>query len=58
MKIASGLAKHLCDGFWAEAANTATLLDNILLTTRISVHFDNFWEGNEEYCTDLSKKNW
>lgn len=44
MKIASGLPKNLSDGFWAEAANTATVLDNILLTSnRDSSPFQQFF---------------
>jgi hypothetical protein len=44
MKISLGLPADLSDGFWAEAANTATVLDNILLIpiTGIAVHFNLF----------------
>ncbi len=58
MKIASGLPKHLCDGFWAEAANTATLLDNIMLTNnRNSSPFQQFFgKGMKSIIPILARK--
>ena len=58
MKIASGLPKHLCDGFWAEAANTAKLLDNIMLTNnRNSSPFQQFFgKGMKSIVPILARK--
>ena len=46
----------LRNGLWAEAANTATILENnSLWRADERAHFDNFWEGSAKYSNFLTK---
>jgi hypothetical protein len=57
MKISSGLPADLSDGFWAEAANTATVLDNILLTNnRDSSPFQQFFGKRIKSIVSISTR--